>query len=762
MDSLHSFEQVRAQVPVVFGRSLDRAIAGLQARGGGGREVVVFDRTAAVWGDLLRQRAALCADFLQGMDEVVAGRELPWPPQSRHALLHDSEREPLLELDTGGAPVSAPVPLESSDLVEDTGLARTYAQFLDALRPRLSAPDLERLDRLCSPAHWLAQAWVLIDGASSDLPTLQRRMRHLVPALVDELLALYRRLGAIRAVTATPAHPAQTTAEMAQALPPLESLCRPDHELEPQWLKAFLSPANGLLEQPLPARFGELVSAQIHRLRTSPPVVGPVSLKSGPKGVPGTGSRLDPGVWGHWSDPVERARHLLSLKAGAATFEQVVALDVVRGLVGRLAGDPLLLRPVGEAVVALEPALLRLALLQPRFITLQNHPARRLLDAVLHRAVEHNSVATEAFEDFFRPVRQAFVDLNSLDRVDTGDFALALDRLTNAWRTREQAIRAQQEQRLQAIRLADERQALADRITLELSQLPEMDEAPGFVVSFLCGWWSTVLAWARLSPTPGAPDVQACERAVASLLWCVQPAVIRNDAAAVRAAMPELTRTLRLGLDSIGRTEAETQVFFDELSRLHENLPLPSPDAAALPPAGPQTPPGEPVDEEPAAAVPAEDVPEAAPEAAPAAAPVPSDTPYRPEGPWLGRGELESAGVEEARFTDFVELGALQAMSAQPAAAELDDDAVDTVLASLQPGTWIDLQSQGEWLRAQLVWSNPAGTLFMFNSAGGRTHSMSRRSCIKLIRVRRLSVVTVGPDVQRVMGAITGGAPPER
>ncbi len=745
MDWVDSYEKLRAQVPVVFGRSLDRAIAGLQARGSSRREVVVFDRTASVWGDLLRRRAELCTAFLHGLDEVVAGRELPWPPQSRHALLADSDHQPLLELDTGGTPVSAPVPLEASDLVEDTGLARTYAQFLDVQRTR--HPDLasERFERLSAPAHWLALAWVVVDEASSDLTTLQRRMKHLVPALVDELLALYRRMGASGAPPSPAGVASLPGADPDQTLPALESLCRPDHELEPQWLKAFLSPANGRLEQPLPARFQMLVATQLERLEAQHPGSEQTPSGLGLTGVPGIASRLDPQVWGFWSDPVERARHLLLLKTQAATFEQVVALDVVRGLVGRLAGDPLLLRPVGEAVVALEPALLRLSLSQPRFITQQSHPARRLLDAVLHRAVEHNNAATEAFQDFLQPVQQAFRELNALDRVDTGDFARALDRLSAAWRTQEQALRAQQEQRLQAVRLADERQALADRITLEMSQLPEMADAPGFVVSFLCGWWSTVLAWARLSPAPAGPDALSCERAAASLLWSVQPAVMQNDAAAVLAARPDLIRTLRLGLASIGKGVEETHIFFDAYSRHHETLSAPAATATAAVRAEPD-----------AVSVPGPtpDPVETAMGSVSGAQAV--EGTYRPEGPWLGRSELESSGVEEARFTDYAELGALPSTGTQPVVPELDDAAVDAVLAALQPGIWIDLQSQGEWLRAQLAWSNPAGTLFMFNSAGGRTHSMSRRSCIKLIRARRLSPVTSAPDVQQVMGVITG------
>jgi len=750
VDLVDSFDQLRAQVPVVFGRSLDRAIAGLQARSGPRREVVVFDRTAAVWGDLLRRRADLCTGFLHGLDEVAAGRELPWPPQSRHAVFDAKDAELLLDIDTGGAPVSAPVPLESSELVEDAGLERAHQACLESLQTRESPEVMRRFERLAAPMHWLALAWVLMDEASPDLATLQRRMKHLAPALVDELLGLYRRLaGAGNRANAAMAANADQAVE-GEALPALESLCLPDHELEPQWLKAFLTPGNARLKSPLPVHFHDLVQAQIDQLVASSSAAGSAVPRSAVSGPPGVGSQLDPALWGPWSSPAKRAIHLLTLKAGSETFEQVVALDVVRGLVGRLAGDPLLLRPVGEAIVALEPALLKLALEQPRFITQQTHPARRLLDSVLHRAVEHNDVSTPVFEDFYRPVFKAFLALNALPRADTGDFFRALEQVTAAWRASDQALQEQQAQRLQAIRLADERQALADRITLELSQLPEMADAPGFVVSFLCGWWSTVLAGARLSPSAEGPDAQACERAVASLLWSVQPAALEHAGDSVRAALPDLIQTLRHGLDAIGKRDEETQAFFDSLMQLHQPLMSPRKEGSVSSPAplevdlGPVTQPLSEAVEEPAPQAQAQ---------APAA--------YKPDGPWLDRSELDAVGVEEARFTDFSELGALRTAPAAdlPPVSELDDASVEAVLAGLKPNTWVDLQSQGEWLRAQLVWSNAEATLFMFSSAGGRTHSMSRRSCIKLIRARRLSPVAAAPDVQLAMGAIVGTPP---
>ena len=51
----------------------------------------------------------------------------------------------------------------------------------------------------------------------------------------------------------------------------------------------------------------------------------------------------------------------------------------------------------------------------------------------------------------------------------------------------------------------------------------------------------------------------------------------------------------------------------------------------------------------------------------------------------------------------------------------------------LSTGCWVNLYSRQRWMRAQLVWASARGTLFMFISRGGRPHSMTRRSCGRLV-----------------------------
>ncbi|MBS3998043.1 MAG: DUF1631 family protein, partial [Hydrogenophaga sp.] len=77
-----------------------------------------------------------------------------------------------------------------------------------------------------------------------------------------------------------------------------------------------------------------------------------------------------------------------------------------------------------------------------------------------------------------------------------------------------------------------------------------------------------------------------------------------------------------------------------------------------------------------------------------------------------------------------------------------------SVLAGLHEGRWVDLYSHQEWLRAQLIWASARGTLFMFVSRGGRSHSMTRRVCERLVSRRLLRLVASGPVVEKALSSL--------
>ena len=78
----------------------------------------------------------------------------------------------------------------------------------------------------------------------------------------------------------------------------------------------------------------------------------------------------------------------------------------------------------------------------------------------------------------------------------------------------------------------------------------------------------------------------------------------------------------------------------------------------------------------------------------------------------------------------------------------------EAVLFGLRTGGWVDLYSKRRWLRAQLIWTSTRATLFIFLSHGRQPHSMTKRSCEKLLMQRLLRPVDTHAVVGQALDAV--------
>jgi hypothetical protein len=78
----------------------------------------------------------------------------------------------------------------------------------------------------------------------------------------------------------------------------------------------------------------------------------------------------------------------------------------------------------------------------------------------------------------------------------------------------------------------------------------------------------------------------------------------------------------------------------------------------------------------------------------------------------------------------------------------------DAVLDDLPLGSWVELQTNGQWVRTQLTWASPHGTLFLFTSVFGTTQSMTRRSRDKLVANGGLRLVSGQTVVDGALDAV--------
>jgi len=472
-------------------------------------------------------------------------------------------------------------------------------------------------------------------------------------------------------------------------------------------------------------------------------------------------SQLSQQVWGAYGRPRERDIVRTQLKKEARQVGQVMGLEVVRKLVSHVAQDPRLLAPVREAIVALEPSLMRLAMVDPHFFSDEDHPGRRLMERVAQRSFSYNDEFSSEFSEFLQPVIRAFNKLNGRDIKDAQPFDAALATLAQHWEEQDRFEAKNRDNLLQALHFAEERQTLADEIALDLSRRSDLGDVPALVLDFLFESWALAMAHARLTDTRNQVDPEGFGSVVPDLLWSVKREVTLKRPAKLFEMLPSLLGKLHAGLALLGQDPRESEVFFQELMKLHRPV-------LKLRRLKSQR------DAEESGAMPLE--PEEAP--APTFITDPTTEPRQARSaapPWLGRDDLDAAGFEDTLPTAPGELApldddtpavaesaatgdpaetpgtqpALQQNVPSPAAGPAIAPAeAERLLLGLRAGHWVDLYSKHRWLRAQLIWAGTKGTLFMFVSHGGQPHSMTRRSCERLIRDRLLRPV----DTQGVVG----------
>jgi hypothetical protein len=242
----------------------------------------------------------------------------------------------------------------------------------------------------------------------------------------------------------------------------------------------------------------------------------------------------------------------------------------------------------------------------------------------------------------------------------------------------------------EAMSLADLRRVEADEIAWELSSRHDLDDVPMAVQDFLFGPWTRVLAHIRSLRSPGDNAPHRYELAIEDLLWSVKADALRHPGEVLRR-VPPLVASLREGLSLLDDAPHAHEGFFDELMKLHRPVlhlrrARSRRDAdsswSGLSGPAPLMAQGEGGD----------------------------DTGFEPTLLW--QREPGSAAAPEA---DAPRVG--------PAAA-----------AALGVGDRLRLWSDDRWVTAQLVWVSANASLFLFVSEGGRQHSMTRRTCDRLLR----------------------------
>lgn len=420
------------------------------------------------------------------------------------------------------------------------------------------------------------------------------------------------------------------------------------------------------------------------------------------------------------------AERLDALRGSSQGLAQALSLEVVALMINNIATDERLLGPVQDVVRSLEPGLLRLALVDPRFFSDKLHPARRLLQEITQRSLAYEAADAAGFPDFLALLQKAVCQLAAVSQETQGaqPFEEVLNDLVLAWNDDGQT--GQLESAVQALQHAEERNLLAEQIANEIAARSDAWKIPAGILEFLCGPWAQVMAHARLADATNSDDPGQYRELVLALLWSAQPELTRKNIGKLTRLVPRLLGKLREGLALIDYPSLKTSAFFELLMNLQQQA-FKSLGAAA----------------------------------GPAQRDSEQKSLFGAADSWIAPAEARLSGFMEAPAEMAQTLPAVthspqMAPSVQgvtPPGAPAQT-AVALADVSLSVGSWVELLVNGVWIRTKLSWASSHGTLFLFTGAAGSTQSMTRRSRDKLLLAGTLRIISGQEVVDGALDAV--------
>jgi hypothetical protein len=587
--------------------------------------------------------------------------------------------------------------LGDEQLQENADLVRAANELEEAVRPQLAQLESTLAAAQLTPAGGLhrhplrpevyVRSIYRLARQSPVSPAVRRRwLRHLPPLMAHELARTYEKMtGRLQ--------PAQMEVPGIQD-PAAQTARQQATQLTIRELRKLLAGELGEgVDEPSPliatdTDFAHTVPAALEMVQDMRKVDQLLlQLRQRQAAMPGQGE-----------DSLAAFREALQREARRPA--QVLGLEVAHLLVENLARDPRLLPPVRDIVRELEPPLLRLALVDPRFFSDRGHPARQLLEQLTQRSLAWSSQDDAGFPAFLDGLQQATEALLDAGGSGPETFEIALSVLQESWDEAQPRRRRNRERAVRALLRAEQRNLLAERLARQILERPDAGSAPREALAFLAGPWAQVMAQARLTDTTGAADPGACDWVVQTVLASVQPALASRVAGQHRTLVARIDE----GLASIDHLPADTDRWQNLLSALRD-LALSTATGSALRSAEPEPPPG---------AV----------------------------NTWLAPLEMhESSFVPDSSLVPGV------------AAAESDG----LPAQELEVGAFVDMHAGG-WERWQLTWASPHGMLLMFTHASGASRSMTRSKLNGMLAQGTLRLVSSRPVVDGALDAVARAA----
>lgn len=403
------------------------------------------------------------------------------------------------------------------------------------------------------------------------------------------------------------------------------------------------------------------------------------------------------------------------LMAQARGIAQSLSVEVMALMVDNLVQDVRLLEPLRDIIARLEPALLRLVLVDTRFFSDRKHPARCLLQEISQRGLAFCSVEDPNFNAFLASLQRFVSPLASLDIENAEPFDLALKSLMSLWAEAETDgnLPGQINSVVAVLEYAEERNLLAEKMVVEMHTIADLHRVPQSVVDFLFGPWAQVMACAQLNDRSGDDDPKHYKALVNTLLWSAQPELTRKRIDKLTKLVPRLLSGLREGLRMIDYPSIKTSAFFDVLMKLHQQAfrPASNSERCGLP-----------------------------------------NSLRGDQDHWVAPAEVKASGFMAMPEDIGTAVGSSNLDDSTSNEVSPNEEKTDVL--SLSVGSWVELKANGIWIRSQLSWVSPQRSMYLFTTGQGKTQSMTKRMLQRMLSTEMLRVLSDQSMVDHALDAV--------
>jgi len=412
------------------------------------------------------------------------------------------------------------------------------------------------------------------------------------------------------------------------------------------------------------------------------------------------------------------------LKTDAKTLGQSLAIEVVGLMIEQMANDERLLTPVRQMIANAEPAFLRLVVTDPRFFSDKSHPARKLLEAITGASLGYVNENDAGFPEFLQHLRELAVLLADEEVCDSENFTRLLKDFERRQGRNNPANRKMQRLAVQTLLHAEQRNLMAVKIAAEVKARPDFINDNRIITAFLTGPWSQVLAQERLAvqgKTPGSAPM-TFSLTLDDVLWSLNVEQATRHRKRLLTLIPKLLDSLKQGLSSIDFPVDRSQPFFDELILVHRAALKPVPDMPAQQEKASQS----------------------------LGQMFVENSGLMPL--WLAPSEVQDSGFMDDHDDSIQSLPTVSLP--EPEVSGFGSPIDVNAKIALELGDWVDLLVDMQWLRAELTWVSPLGTLFMFTSQGGRKHSMTSHVLRNLLSLNLVKIVNQQGMVEGALDSV--------